>query len=522
MRKSIYGIILDNTEDGIVDEIAVCKIIDPAIDGKIKMSAGFLDTLVNDDEVKEEHTEKILKVIGKIFNNELSTDEVETELIRIDFKTLNVMDSLIPRLNIDNYNVKVYKIFKELVYKTKDIEICKFALEMTGITNLCEEMVDDYVLFGQVENFSNSISFIMRVWQENEKFVEGMFKLLEYSESWGAINYTKSLMQIESVMESIENQKRILIGALNKNPLTMESCTDLGYELNIVKIIDDANNDRELSMKINILFESLLLEADPCGGIMVMEKPQEYLKKYIGFLKETKYFDIKFFGFRNLNLFLIGNEKQWIRSNKQTMINEGYEDIVNLIEMEWSDIDTIENFEEVITWGNDYMYSYISYALENKISREVMIYFEDMYRNEEMNEHHKNYLEKLLVKKGSDKIRKKLYFMLSDITRKRIKEKHEYSKVNIFKNDEESRKMVNKIFAISYNLKLGSIELLKKLINDYDPMIRSKALECVEKVYESDESYIDDNIKNLVKEKTKDEPPYVASKAKEVCEKLKS
>lgn len=520
MRKSIYGVILENTEEGIVDEIAVCKIIDPVVDGKIKISAGFLDTLVNDDKVKDEHTEKVLKVIENVYNGKFNADEVETELIRIDFKTLNIMDSLIPRLNADNYNAQIYVTFKELVYKTKDLEICKFALEMTGITSLCEEMVDDYVLFGQVENFSNSISFIMRVWQENEKFIEGMFKLLGCSESWGAINYSKSLMQIEPIMENLENQKKILIGALNKNPLTMEGCVDLAEGLDILSIIDDIENDRELSYYINILFESLLLEQDPYGGIFAVEEFRDYFEKYISFLEDTKYFDIKFFGFRNLNTFIIGEEENWIKASKETMINDGYEDIVDMIEAKWNEINTVENFEEVLTLGNDYMYSYISYALENKISKEVMIYFEDIYRNEEMKEIHKNYLEKLLVKKGSDKIKKKLYFMLSDITRKRLKENHEYSKVNIWAKDEESRKMLNKIGSIPYNLKLGSIELLKKLINDYDPMIRAEALECVGEVYELDESYIDENIKSLVREKTNDEPTYVGNKAKDIYEKL--
>ena len=297
----------------------------------------------------------------------------------------------------------------------------------------------------------------------------------------------------------------------------MEICTDLGFQLDVLSIIDQADDDRELSYYINILFESLLLEADPCGGIMVMPKLREYFEKYISFLNETKYFDIKFFGFRNLNTCLTGDKTNLVKSCKEEMIKEELEDIVNIIEEEWKKINTIDNFEEVIICGNDYMYSYIDYALNNEINKEVMIYFEDMYLNDELEINYKNYLEKLLVKKGSNKIRKKLYFMLSDIVRKRIKKGHEYSNINIFDKDEESRRILNKIGTIPYNLKIGSIEVLKNLINDYNPVVRRAALGCVERVYRIDESYIDNNIKEIVKNKINDKSTSVKSQAKKIC-----
>ena len=112
--------------------------------------------------------------------------------------------------------------------------------------------------------------------------------------------------------------------------------------------------------------------------------------------------------------------------------------------------------------------------------------------------------------------------MLSEIIRKRSKKEHEYSDINIFEKDEEARRILNKIDSIIYNLKIGSIELLKKLIDDYNPIVRNKALSCTEKIYNKDKTYIDESVIRLVKSKIDDKSVSVSDKAKEIYEKIKS
>ncbi|WP_297522565.1 hypothetical protein [uncultured Clostridium sp.] len=520
MRKSIYGVILENTNNGIVDEMTVCSIITPSKEGEITFSAGFLDTFIGDDDVREEHTEKVLKVIEKVYNGELNSDLTESELIRIDFKTINIMDDLIEKINEENYNIEVYNIFKELLYNTKDIEICKFALEMTAIAGLCEELIDEYMLFGQIENFANPVSFIMRVWQKKEKFNDAIFKLLDYSERWSAINYSTSLMQIESIMEEIENHKKILIGALNKNPLTMEMCTELAIGLDIKGLLAYDKMDKELAYHISELFRSLLHESQPCGGIFAVWDYKDYLIEYITFLKDSKYEDVKFVGFRNLKIFLDGNQEEWIESEKESLEEKELGYLVKEIEEEWEALNTIENFEEIIALGNEYLFDFITYSLKNDVSREVLTYFEEMYKNEKIEDFSRNYLEKLLVKKGSAKIKKKLYFALSDLYKERIAENNKYSKKNIFTLDKQIGKIRNKVNVIPDMLELASIELLKKVIKDYNPEVRVLGLMCVKTIYMNDKEELDEEIISLVKEKINDEPIYVANTAKEVWNRI--
>ena len=70
-------------------------------------------------------------------------------------------------------------IFKKLMYITTDKEIFKFSLEMTAIIERCEELIDDYILIGQSEEFSKYISFILLIWSEKPKFLNALFDLLD-------------------------------------------------------------------------------------------------------------------------------------------------------------------------------------------------------------------------------------------------------------------------------------------------------------------------------------------------------
>ncbi|WP_297522566.1 hypothetical protein [uncultured Clostridium sp.] len=512
MKKSIYGIILENTNDDIVDKDKVSDIINPTIDGNIKISAGFLDKFALDISTKKEHTEKILKVVNKIFNGEFNLSQAEEALKEINFKTLNIMDTLIPKLNNENYSMEVYSLFKELIYKTKNIEICKFALEMTGISGLCEELIDDYLLFGQVENFTNSISFIMRVWRKNEKFADAFFKLLDDSEGWGAVNYTLGIMSVEEFFCDIENHKKILISALNKNPITIEICSSIAKDLNIKELLNYEKMDKELAFYINELFRSLLHEIEPCGGIYAVKDYKSYLTDYIKFLKEMKYDDIKFIGVKNLNFFLVEDLESLIASANRCSVGGKLQIIADEIKAIWKELNTMSNFEDVLVSGNEYLYELIDHAIKNETSDEVSVYFENMYKYDDISGACMYYLEKFLVLKGSKEIKEKIYKDLEELYDERLK-------VELFNDEIGIEKILSKTRIIPLMIEKDSIELLKKILNDFNPKIRAEGLKLVGELWVNNQECLDDELKNIIKLKIDDKVEYVASDAKKICDK---
>ncbi|MGL4761037.1 MAG: hypothetical protein ACRCWG_06200 [Sarcina sp.] len=512
MKKSIYEIILENTDDDIVDKERVDEIINPTVEGKIKISAGFLDKFALDASTKEEHSKKILDVVKRIHSGEFDKIDAEKELIRIKFKTLNIMELVILGLSSDNYSVEVYTVFKEIIHHTNNIEVCKFALEMTGVSGLCEELIDDYLLFGQVENFTNSISFIMRIWHKSEKFEEIFFKLLDDSKGWGAVNYTLGIIAVKEYMDDIENQKKILISALNKNPITREICPVLGKSLNLKAILSCEKINKELAYYINELFRSLFYEIEPCGGIFVVTNYQELLTSYIEFLKKTRYDDIKFIGVKNLNFFLFEDLQSLIVSANRCSIDRKLQGIADEIEKIWCQINTLDNFEEVLACGNDYLFECIDYSVRNEVSEEIRVYFEEMYKCEETSNEHKYYLEKFLVKKGSEYIKEVIYLDLVELYGERLT-------VKLLDYDIGVEKYLNKIDIIPSMLKINSAQVLKKILDDHNPRIRAQGLKVASEIFDNNKEYLDEEIIDIIKQRTNDKVEFIASNAKSICEK---
>ena len=118
---------------------------------------------------------------------------------------------------------------------------------------------------------------------------------------------------------------------------------------------------------------------------------------------------------------------------------------------------------------------------------------------------------------GSDSIKMNIYENLKKEYKKRMKIDKKYSYLNLFGEEYKIRhKIENKIDVLAWQ---GAIdyELIEKMLEDYDPMVRSKTLNVIEKSnYYLDNSVIRDKIKNRLS----DAPLYVRSKALEICEEI--
>ncbi|MGM9978493.1 MAG: hypothetical protein ACI33J_06815 [Clostridium sp.] len=513
VENSIYELMKKCTVDNKLDEDKFDDLINPREDGKIKINSAFMDQFFGiSEEEKIAQVPRILDVLLKIYNDDISLENVEKELKSIEFKTLNIIDELRSKLTNDNYNIKTYNTFKKLMYITTDKEIFKFSLEMTAIIERCEELIDDYILIGQSEEFSKYISFILLIWSEKPKFLNALFDLLDKSSDWGAINYGEMLMNDEEIMSNIKNQRRILIGTLKNNCIKMEIAYDLASDLNIKKLSKMSYSDKELSMAFVDLYSTLFFERQPCGGIFNLRNPFAYIKWYLNCIKFSKFKDVKFVGINNILEFLNDD------NNKEEFIDLYDEETYNLIKNEvdflWNNINTVDNIKEIINEGEDYIYFIVDFVKKNNIV-EVVPMLEKLYIEKPTYEN--SYLEGFLSQMGSDSIKMNIYENLKKEYKERMKMDKKYSYLNLFGEEYKIRhKIENKIYVLAWQ-GAKDYELIEKMLEDYDPMVRSKAL----KVINKSNYYVDNSvIRDKIKKKLSDSPIYIRKNALEICEKI--
>ncbi|MGL4741854.1 MAG: hypothetical protein ACRC41_13775 [Sarcina sp.] len=508
IKKSIYNLILKNTIDGIVDGKTVSENI-PRENSDI--SVGILNTVVINESKRDINTKKVFKIISEFNKNEISIEEFEERLINVDFKTLNIIDTLTKMFDEDNYSENIYEAFKILMCTTNNLEVCKLAIEMTALTDRCIELSDEYMLFGQVDHFSNSISFIFRAWIQFEEFKDDMFELLDISSDWQAIDYARSFMNIEEIIGDISNHRKLLIGALSNNSLKMEIAVELAMTLDIKYLISISKNDRELSLAIDDLFTSLLLELDRYGGIFAFENANEYLEMYLEFLLDTEFIDIKFVGFDTFNEFI--NDLEIHYSN---YVEGDFDSIIREVKSNVQKFNTIENFDKALEYGEDNLYHLIRFAKHHDVSDSAIKYFEDLEEVNELDKSMQLFLESLLVLKGSETVKENLYKELCEICEKRKVENKEISKINVF-NDYEGELIVSRKSFVKEFWSNGGNNLLKDLLNDYNPNLRLMSLEIIDTLKREE---LDNEMIAKIKERLVDAPSYIVMKAVRICEKF--
>ena len=511
-NNSIYELMKKCTVNNKLDENKFDDLVNPRKDNGIKINSAFMDQFAMNEEDKIAQVPQILDVLLKIYNDEISFENVEKELKSIKFKTLNIIDELRSKLTNDNYNIKTYNIFKKLMYITTDKEIFKFSLEMTAIIEKCEELINDYILIGQSEEFSKYVSFILLIWSEKPRFLNALFDLLDKSSDWGAINYGEMLMNDEEIMSNIKNQRRILIGTLKDNCIRMEVGYELASILNIEELSKISHSDKELSTAFVDLYYTLFFERQPSGGLLDLENSIDYIKWYLSCIKFSKFKDIKFVGMNNIFEFLNDDD------NKEEFIKLYDEKTYNLIQNEvnflWNNINTVDNLKEVLNEGEEYIYFIINFVRKNNIV-EVVPTLEKLYIKKPTYEN--SLLEDFLSQMGSDSVKMNIYEKLKKEYKERMKINKEYSYFNLFGEEYKIRqKIENKIYVLAWQ-GARDYELIEKMLEDYDPIIRSKALEVINK----SNYYIDSStIRDKIKKKLSDSPLYVRDNALEICEKI--
>lgn len=175
---------------------------------------------------------------------------------------------------------------------------------------------------------------------------ENLFWLLDKSYGCKTNEIIKIMLNIENIMADIDNQKKILIAALNKNN-NNEKLTiayDLISSLNIKELSKISHNDKTLSVAINNLYETLLSNKYTYCKILELDNTINYFNIYLDFLKDSTFERIKLTGLRDMRKFLSDKD------NKDKLIKlydeYAYEKLLSDSEELWTSINTEESYKQ--------------------------------------------------------------------------------------------------------------------------------------------------------------------------------
>ncbi len=480
-EKPIYQILKENTKDGILDIRKTDDALHPAKEDGIRISAGFLEHMKGNTESGEPAIPKIMEVVGQIYRQEADAGSAREQLENLEFNTADLIDGLIEQISEKTYNETVYETFREIFFMTCDAEVFKLSMEMTARMRKCKELLEDYFMAGQYEEFSVYTAYILNLWmEEDEDFLKTAFRLLTVSSDWGAIDYGERLMGEAWILEKIENQRAILIGTLSNNCIPMEVCFTLADTLDISKLLHVAKEDKELSESLLELYYTLFFEPAPCGGLLDLRDPFDgYLMPFFQFLDENVYPDVTFFGMLTVCDFLDDEENRGELLKHCT--GEAYEAACARARICVEECSAPERLGEIVRrMSEGHSAQLTEYVEKNEITcadEEI----ERRYTGREEEVCSDLFLEIYLARHGSGELKKRFYTEICEAAKSRAAQKRPQSYRQIFGDEYKSTQKFEYKLGVLADPAFMDDTLLLCFLEDYNPQIRAAALDVVKR-----------------------------------------
>lgn len=508
--KAIWEILNECTTAGILDKQKAVDRIDPLEEGQIRISTALLDTFCSESQEQVEwEVSAICNLLKQITERHLTECRiVQKKLKQMDFKTLSVMGELRERVTEECFTHTTYEMFKKILFETSDKEIFKLAITLTTMGEWCEELIEDYMIIGQNEEFSRYISYGFTHWITKKSFEEAAFRLLELSEDWGAVYLTQLLVEQKELLKDINVQRNILVGALKENTIQMELSTKLTSSLDLPRLFELATKDQELFKQLVQLFNSLFFDT---GIWEVIEEDTRILDVYIKYLEETKFDTLKLLGAKDICSFIEDDETEqyMVEAHGQRVYDKFRKRVLAL----WKEVYSIPLLKKCIEEGIG-LYSWCNFIKEHGVVELIETCKELYKKDNETN----CMIEDVLITIGDLEIKRYIYRKLKAIVndKERLDEKYSYSNPWGATYARESS-IMNKIKVIRQLPFEEVADFNAQLLSDYNPQVRSEAINVL---YMRSEEMIKahENVVERLIDRLGDSPFYIRNDALRLCE----
>lgn len=511
--KSIWEMINECTISGILDQQKIEEVLNPVEEGEIRISAALVDILYNEGTEQNECTaQAICNLIEQIKEGQLTEYRlIQKKLKQMEIRALGLIGVLEKYLPKEYFSKEIYEIFKRILFETPDKEIFKLAIQVTCIGQWCEELIPAYEIIGQGEEFSRYIAFAFSRWIKQKPFQKAAFKVLDLSVDWGAVYFTETLLQQEELLKSKQYQRDILIGGLKHNSIQMEISTELATTLDLPQLFKMSLEDYELCKYLIMLYNSLFYDTMPDGGICeVLEDSIVFIEWYLDYLETVKFDTLKLLGAKDMIEFIKNSETQDLII--EFYDEETYEHLKRRASTLWQETYTVELVRKSLKEGIS-CYAWCRFIKKHHISELVedcrALYDEKSIINW--------LIEDILIEMGDMVTQYHIYELLKKHVNAEERSEAAYSYINVARDIFNRENSIINTVKVLEKLPFEEVSAFNmKLLDDYNPQVRSKAINALNQRSEEEIRQQNGLIEKII-ERLGDGPFYVRNDALQLC-----
>lgn len=471
--KSIWEVLNECTTSGILDKQKAEELLNPLEKGQIRISAALLDILNSDGPEQNQCQAGALRNLLKLITEEhlMDSRRVQKKLKQMELKALGLIGELGEKVAEECDIEIIYEVFKKILFETSDKEIFKVAIEITSLSECCEELIEAYVLIGQSEEFSRYVAYAFSHWIDQKPFEAAAFRVLKLSEDWGTVYLTELLVEQQNLLKDIRKQRNILIGALSNNSIQIEVVTSLATNLDLPQLFELALDDYELFRHLILLYNSLFFDTIPDGGIWeIMEEDTRLIETYMDYLEEVKFDTLKLLGAKDVHEFMENAETE--QSMTEFYGTETYEKLRRRALIIWQATYSIPLLKKSLEEGIS-LYSWCNFIKKHRIV-ELVEDCKRLYNEESII----NWVvEDVLITIGDLETKREIYELLKKFINDEERLREPYSYINVW-GDMHGREnsIINKLKVISQLPFEEVVDFNIQLLEDYNPQVRSGAI----------------------------------------------
>ena len=311
--SSLYQLIREQVEkapDQPVDYTLFPSV--QSVSNEISLAPGLMDALVGGTDKTSKGWQVIRDAIKDINRGRIKDWQTVENAIK-GITTSSQVDSLLHNLAVADVSPAVKRIFWDLARNSHDYEGVKWGIAVGGIF-LAREELRDLLLFARHGEFSLYTSHVLiRESERHPEFKQHLIALLPVCRQWAVIRVIDYVVADKELIADLGNQEKVLVfGMENNDGIPMEVAFTIAKFIDVPFFLDQARDNRRVRTAVILLFESLLTEPQPLGGIHDLNDGRNLFERYLS-LVQTAAPDFEVLrALHGIELFLKDEDRAWV------------------------------------------------------------------------------------------------------------------------------------------------------------------------------------------------------------------
>jgi hypothetical protein len=474
--------------------VAEIRTDDPDDESGIRFAAGAMDALFGrgggDAEWKE-----VLEVVRRLSRGE-DLHWTAVDAVTAEVPTARNVDLLIEQLRPSDTSHVVRERFWEVARKSRRTESVKWGIAIGGIGLRPDELEPLLALAHHAEFTLYAAHVLMREGARVPGYRRELVALLPRARLWGVIRLIDYIVSIDDLIADVDVQRSVLVhGMENNDGIAMEVAFTIAKAVDVRSFVDASRADARLRRAVCDLMDSLLTEPLPLGGLRDLDDWESLYDAWIEFLEQDNP-DVKLLcALRSLRIFLNDDEVEWSRKAQERA----------RVERLWMTKYSVEVLRKGSSDERDRFWTLK--LIEEQQARELL---PDVRRIHAENPDHSTI--QVLARIGTEEDLEVLRVSIGRLVDLEARSRVPFSTINVFGPEHKHAMEYGAIVRALPRLRTpAAVATIKGALLDYDPHVRAAGCAAVADLVSA---LVDDEIREVVRERVKDSPEYVAEAAR--------